>query len=191
MRQPSKKQKTVHKKTNNKKNVHNKKYGTSKLEQDFAHNFLEPLGINYVYQYFVNQIGRYYDFAIVPSLENKLEFEEKDGLKSIKQEGQFIPISILVEIDGSFFHSDPRVVDENNLSPMQKHNKRVDEIKNKWALMHGIPIIRFWEKDIRENPKMVMDELKKRLGIEKEKMVLKEEKSKRHINKLKKKSNGS
>lgn len=89
------------------------------------------------------------------------------------------------------WHSDPRVVDENNLSPMQKHNKRVDEIKNKWALMHGIPIIRFWEKDIRENPKMVMDELKKRLGIEKEKMALKEEKSKRHINKLKKKSNGS
>ena len=89
------------------------------------------------------------------------------------------------------WHSDPRVVDENNLSPMQKHNKRVDEIKNKWALMHGIPIIRCWEKDIRENPKMVMDELKKRLGIEKEKMVLKEEKSKRHINKLKKKSNGS
>ena len=109
-----------------------------------------------MYQYFVNQIGRYYDFAIVPSLENKLEFEEKDGLKSIKQEGQFIPISILIEGDGSYHHSDPRVVKEDKMNPMQKRNKRVDEQKNKWALSHGIPIMRIWEKDIRENPKIVM-----------------------------------
>jgi hypothetical protein len=51
--------------------------------------------------------------------------------------------------------------------------------------MHGIPLIRFWEKDIRENPKMIMDELKKRLYLEIEKKSLVEKKNKRHINKIK------
>ena len=65
---------------------------------------------------------------------------------------------------------------------MQKRNKRVDEYKDKWALMHGIPLMRIWEKDIRENPKMVMDELKKRLYIQ-EKEIKK--RNKRHVNKIK------
>lgn len=65
---------------------------------------------------------------------------------------------------------------------MQKRNKRVDEYKDKWALMHGIPLIRIWEKDIRENPKMVMEELKKRLYIQ-EKEIKK--RNNRHINKIK------
>ena len=151
------------------------KFGTSKLEVDFARDFLDKLKLQYTWQFEAKDIGRFFDYAVILSDDKK------------RMNGDMV----LVEIDGSFFHSDPRVVDENNLSPMQKHNKRVDEIKNKWALMHGIPIIRFWEKDIRENPKMVMDELKKRLGIEKEKMMLKEEKSKRHINRIRKKSNGS
>ncbi len=83
------------------------------------------------------------------------------------------------------WHSDPRLVKEENMNPMQKRNKRVDELKNKWALLHGIPILRFWEKDIRENPKMVMKQLKERLHMEEEKQVIKENKSKRHINKIK------
>ena len=68
------------------------------------------------------------------------------------------------------------------MNPMQKHNKRVDEYKDKWALMHGIPLIRIWEKDIRENPKMVMEELKKRLYIQEKEI---EKKNKRHINRIK------
>lgn len=68
---------------------------------------------------------------------------------------------------------------------MQKRNKRVDEYKDKWALLHGIPIMRIWEKDIRENPKMVMDELKKRLYLEDQKIKSIENKKKRHVNKIK------
>lgn len=68
---------------------------------------------------------------------------------------------------------------------MQKHNKRVDEYKNKWALEHGIPIMRIWEKDIREAPEKVMKDLKKRLHIEEEKRILIEKKNKRHVNKIK------
>ena len=139
---------------------HHQKYGTSKLEEDFAKNFLDKLGVKYVYQFEAKDIGRFYDFYL-PSH------------------------NLIIEVDGGYYHSDPRVVDENKLNPMQKHNKRVDEHKNKWALAHGIPIMRIWEKDIREAPDKVMKELKERLYIEDKKVTLTEKKNKRHINKIK------
>jgi very-short-patch-repair endonuclease len=145
------------------------KYGTSKLEEDFARDFLDRLGVKYVYQFEAKQIGRFYDFAIF--------LDESSGVT---------PGSIvLIECDGGYYHSDPRVVEEGKMNPMQKHNKRVDKHKDEWALMHGIPLIRIWEKDIRENPKMVMEELKKRLYIQDKKVTIAENKNKRHKNKIK------
>ena len=136
------------------------KYGTSKLEEDFARDFLDKLGVKYIYQFEAKDIGRFYDFYLPEH-------------------------NLIVECDGSWYHSDPRLVKEEDMNPMQKHNKRVDEHKDKWALMHGIPIFRVWEKDIRENPKMVMEELKKRLYIQDKKVAITEKKNKRHVNKIK------
>ena len=147
---------------------HHPKYGTSKLEEDFARDFLDKLGVKYVYQFEAKDIGRFYDFAILLG----------DGNSS--ESGKMV----LLEIDGDYYHSHPDLVKEENMNPMQKHNKKVDEYKNKWALMHGIPLIRIWEKDIRENPKMVMEELKKRLYLQDKKIMIAEKKSKRHINKM-------
>lgn len=136
------------------------KYGTSKLEEDFARDFLDKLGVKYIYQFEAKDIGRFYDFYLPEH-------------------------NLIIECDGSWYHSDPRLVKEEDMNPMQKHNKRVDEHKDKWALMHGIPIFRVWEKDIRENPKMVMEELKKRLYIQDKKVTITEKKNKRHVNKIK------
>lgn len=136
------------------------KYGTSKLEEDFARDFLDKLGVKYIYQFEAKDIGRFYDFYLPEH-------------------------NLIIECDGSWYHSDPRLVKEEEMNPMQKHNKRIDEYKDKWALMHGIPILRVWEKDIRENPKMVMEELKKRLYIQDKKITVTEKKNKRHVNKIK------
>ena len=136
------------------------KFGTSKLEQDCAEQFLDKLGVEYVWQFEAADIGRFYDFYLPKT-------------------------KLLIEVDGSWVHSDPRVVSEEKLTPMHKKNMRVDDLKNKWAMMHGIPIMRFWEKDIRENPKMVMEALKRRLHIQEEINEKKDNKNKRHINKLK------
>lgn len=43
------------------------KYGTSKLEKDFANNFLSKLGVKYEYQYEAKDIGRFYDFYLPDS----------------------------------------------------------------------------------------------------------------------------
>ena len=136
------------------------KYGTSKLEEDFAKDFLDKLGVEYTYQFEAKDIGRFFDFYLPGH-------------------------NLILEIDGSYFHSDPRIVKEEDMSPMQKKNRRVDEYKNRWALEHGIPLMRIWEKDIRENPDKVMNELKKRLYIEETKQAIKKNKSKRHVNVIK------
>jgi very-short-patch-repair endonuclease len=177
MRQPIKKGKLINKpKPKTKKRLRrpdgklervHPKFGTSKLEQDFAEQFLDTLGIDYIWQFEAKDIGRFYDFAVI--LNNEMTTGNM----------------LLIEIDGGYYHSDPRVVKEDKLNPMQKHNKRVDEYKDKWALLHGIPLIRIWEKDIRENPKGVMKELKKRLYIEDKRVTLTEKKNKRHVNKIK------
>ncbi len=157
----SKKASGVKKRTVKRKAVRkHPKYGTSKLEEDFAREFLDKLGVEYIYQFEAKDIGRFYDFYLPKH-------------------------NLIIEVDGSYYHSDPRLVKEEDMSPMQKRNKRVDEYKNKWALAHGIPIMRIWEKDIRENPKNVLQTLKKRLSIESEKIALVEKKNKRHINRIK------
>lgn len=139
----------------------NKKYGTSKLEADFAKNFLDKYGIKYIYQYHAKAIDRYFDFAVVSKNNGKLEMEVKDGIECVKQEGQSVLIEFLIEVDGSYYHGDSRIVTEDKLSPMQKHNKFVDRLKDDYAHMRCIPILRIWELDIRNNQKMVIDELSK------------------------------
>lgn len=132
------------------------KYGTSKLEDRFAKEFLDRLGYTYVRQYEAKDIGRFYDFAV--KLENGA--------------------IALLEIDGSYYHGYGLVHEEK--SPMQKHNEYVDRVKDEWAAQHGIPLIRIWEHDINNNPSEVMKMLKRRLGEVKEKQDKKNEKNKRH-----------
>lgn len=63
---------------------------------------------------------------------------------------------------------------------MQKRSHRVDEIKNQWAALHSIPLIRIWEHDINNNPTKVMKMLKEWIHVYTEKMIIDENKKKRH-----------
>lgn len=161
-KKPKQIKRNVSKKSPSKKTI---KYGTSKLEKDFANEFLDKYGIQYIYEYEAKDVKRYYDFAIITK-KAKYITEEKEGLQSIIQGIQYTPVDLLIEVDGQYFHSDPRFYDENNLNAMQKRNKMVDELKNKWASLHGIPLLRIWEYDIRHNPKKVIEDLKKYIHIE-------------------------
>lgn len=129
------------------------KYGTSKLEDYFAENFLNKIGVKYVRQYEAKEIGRFFDFYC----ENA---------------------NVLVEVDGDYYHSYGLTYEEKN--PMQKHNERVDRIKDEWALERGIPVIRIWEHDIHDNPEGVMKTLKESIGKYTEKQNKIKNKNKRH-----------
>lgn len=53
-------------------------YGTSKLEDKFAKEFLDRLGYKYTRQYKAKDIGRFYDFAITQQ-NGMLVLIEVDG----------------------------------------------------------------------------------------------------------------
>ena len=152
---PAVRKKKVKKTTPRGKRPH-PKYGTSKLEDRFATEFLDRLGYTYVRQYEAKDIGRFYDFAV-------------------KQSNVAI---ILIEVDGTFYHGYGLVHEEK--SPMQKHNEWVDKVKDQWAAEHGIPLIRIWEHDINDKPSEVLKLLKKRIGAETKKQDKKNDKAKRH-----------
>lgn len=129
------------------------KYGTSKLEDYFAENFLDALGVKYIRQFEAKEIGRFYDF--------------------------FCPeANVIVEVDGDYYHSYGLTYEEKN--PMQKHNQWVDKVKDEWALERGIPVIRIWEHDIHENPEKVMKILKEAIGKYTEKQRKIKDKNRRH-----------
>ena len=128
------------------------KYGTSKLEKKFAKEFLDKLGIEYEEQFEAKDIKRFFDFKI---------------------KGR-----VLIEIDGDYYHSYGKVYEEMN--PMQKKNARVDALKNKWAHSNGYKLIRIWEHDINNNPQKVFSILRENIGIATEKMIINENKKKRH-----------
>lgn len=128
------------------------KYGTSKLEKRFATEYLDKIGVEYVYQYEAKSIGRFFDFMILGN--------EKHPTKRF-----------LIEIQGSYWHGDKRIYEEKDLNNIQKKNIRVDEKKKKWCQMNGIPLIYIWEKDINSDPEGVISYLREKLKdciIEKE-----------------------
>lgn len=126
------------------------KYGTSKLEDYFAENFLDVLGVKYVRQYEAKEIGRFYDFKI----EN----------------------GPILEINGSYWHGDKRIYEEKDLNGVQKKNIYIDNLKRRWAENNGIEIYYFWEKDIHENPEKILLTLKEIL----KKYQAKNKKNQRH-----------
>ena len=128
------------------------KYGTSKLEEKFENEFLKKIGVNYIYQYKMDSIGRYLDF--------------------------FIPeYKIAIEIQGSYWHGDPRLYEEKDLNRTQLWDKKVDEMKKKWCSKNGIPLIYIWELDINKHPERVLSYLKE---------VFKKEKIKKNPKKINK-----
>ena len=152
--------KTTAKKTLRQKKPH-KKYGTSKLEYYFATNFLDRLGLKYIYQYKADDMKRFFDFAIVETLSDEVITETKSGMISIDQSRQKYNIIALIEVEGEYWHSDPRIMEGKEMNNIQKKNKKVDEIKNNWCIEHHIPLIRFWEYDINNDGSSVLNKLKK------------------------------
>ena len=141
------------------KNVTNQKYGTSKLERDFAKNFLDKLGLVYIYQYEAKSIKRFYDFAVTCVTEKDYIMEVKDGIECVKQDGQSFQVDLLIEIDGDYYHGNP--------------NKQ-------WAGLNCVTLLRFWEDDIRNNPQKVINELSKYVQINTKKRLILENKKKPH-----------
>lgn len=152
MKQPIKNSIKNNLKIKQKKKVNKKEKNLdgSGLETFFRLNILDKLDVNYEQQFEAKSIGRFYDVAL-------------------------LDYNVLIECDGSFFHSDPSIY-ESPKYITQKRNKRVDEIKNIWAVSNGYVLLRFWEKDIYQDPEKILNYIRERIGVQKELILLKESK---------------
>ena len=89
----------------------------------------------------------------------------------------------LIEIDGDYWHGNMDIYEAKDLKGFQKRAHNVDDMKNKWAAIHGMILIRIWEHEIRKSPESVMLMLKKQLlggNIKKNK----NNRNSRNVNKL-------
>jgi len=117
---------------------------SSKLEFLFKEQFLDKLGLKYIHQFY-SPIGFIYDFAILSKNEKQIQ--------------------LLIEVDGDYFHTNPKKYPNGPIYENQKRQVKRDEEKNKWAAFNNFVLLRFWENDIHNNPKKVMNELKRRIDL--------------------------
>jgi len=121
----------------------NSKVKTSKLEIIFS-KILDDLGlikdVDYIHNYLISEIKTFFDFY-------------------------FINKKILIEVDGDFYHCNPNSKFSIPKYEIQNKNISNDKRKNTWCKNHNIILIRYWEKDINENPEYVIKDLKEKLGI--------------------------
>lgn len=113
---------------------------TSKLEDYFC-TLLESLSIKYTQFYYAKSIKGFYDIYLTN-------------------------YNILIEVDGDFWHCNPKIYKNGIICKTQLINKKRDEEKNDWAKDNGFKLLRFWEKDIKDNPSQVLEILKKELNLE-------------------------
>lgn len=64
MKQVTKNNKIIKKTSSHKKQRKHPLFGTSKLEEDFARDFLDKIGLEYIYQFEAKDIKRWYDFYL-------------------------------------------------------------------------------------------------------------------------------
>ena len=153
---PKKKHKTSVKTSakSSRRNTEVQKYGTSNLEKDFAREFLDANGIVYIYQYELKDMGsRYMDFAVTCYRDKSYLMEEKDGVRCVRQDGQYFDVSFFIEVDGDYWHANPATFKGKELT--------------------GIPLLRVWEHDIRHDKAKVLRELSKYVdtGIRKKRIL--------------------
>ena len=103
---------------------------SSNLEKEFIETYIEPLNLEFKTQYYIKDIKQYCDIYI-PSK------------------------NLIIECDGSFWHSDPRLFPEGPRYDYQIKKVEKDKIKNVYLLNNGYNLLRIWEYDIIHNPKYV------------------------------------
>jgi very-short-patch-repair endonuclease len=116
----------------------------SKLEDIFKDILFNEFGfineVHYYAQYYIREIKSLYNFKI---------------------KGK----NIMIEVDGDFWHCNPNSKFNVPVYAAQKSNLIQDKIKNDWCVENGFKLLRFWESDIKNKPKEIINILKKELDL--------------------------
>lgn len=113
--------------TSIKNRIRNNKFSlSSKEENDFIEKCIKPLNVEFKQQYYIKDIHQFCD-VFIPSKK------------------------LIIEFNGSYWHGDKRIYNENKLNKCQKARITKDCIKKEWAVQHGYKILFIWELDYKKN----------------------------------------
>lgn len=96
-----------------------------------------------------------------------LAYEEEKRLSYWSFDIYLSDYDLYIEVDGDYFHSNPKIYPNGPKTNTQKINKARDDKKNKFVLDNNIKLIRFWESDILNDEKEVICRLKELLESKK------------------------
>lgn len=103
-----------------------RRHYTSKLEDKFKNEILIQLNLKFDHFFKPKTQKFFYDF--------------------------YLPdYNIIIEVDGDFFHSNPKFYPNGPQYITQIKNNINDQLKNQWAQDNGYKLLRFWEDDINNN----------------------------------------
>ena len=95
--------------------------------------------------------------------ENNIKFEKHKPI--LGQPDIFIEQNICVFADGDYWHGNPMMFDPNDEITSSGGRKKVreiwakDEKINQSLELQGYNVLRFWEREIKENPERCLQEI--------------------------------
>lgn len=92
--------------------------------------------------------------------ELNVAFQEEYVIKYWSFDFFLTDFHVLIEVDGDYFHSNPKFYDKPK-TKTQKINSYRDQKKNDFCESNGYALIRIWEDDIINNKEKVLCSLKK------------------------------
>jgi hypothetical protein len=95
-------------------------------------------------------------------LKENIDYERQSYVRDIKSYYDFkiFKNNVFIEIDGDFWHCNPKTKHNQPIYKSQFKNLEKDKIKNKWCSDNNHNLIRFWEYDINNHIEVVINELK-------------------------------
>jgi len=100
-----------------------------------------------------------------------INYEEEKIMGHWSFDIYLIDFNIFIEVDGDYFHTNPKRYPNGPISKTQKINHSRDKKKNKFCTENNLYLKRFWEDDILNNKDWVIQEiqcmLKKLLELKK------------------------
>lgn len=96
--------------------------------------------------------------------ENKILFEREKVFDFYAVDNYLCDYNGIIEVMGDYWHTTPLIYNKDNrlINKMQQKQLHRDKIKASYITNHyHIPILYLWETDIKQNPKLCLELIKK------------------------------
>jgi very-short-patch-repair endonuclease len=107
-----------------------------------------------------NKVSKLHLFFIDILLSLNINFEEEKRVNYYLVDFYLTDYDIYIEVDGDYWHCNPKKYKDGPINDSQKRVKDRDIIKNNYFHENNLKLIRFWEYDIYNNTNEIIEKIK-------------------------------